>query len=50
MDVGLKKKYNVAKTVNIAMNPIENVSAWLYRVARNMIVGIVCGYCWVKFT
>lgn len=26
------------KTADAAMNPIENLSAWLYRVARNMIV------------
>jgi RNA polymerase sigma factor (sigma-70 family) len=28
------------KTVNTAMNPIENLSAWLYRVARNMIINL----------
>jgi RNA polymerase sigma factor (sigma-70 family) len=30
--------YQLVKTVNIALNPIENVSAWLYRVARNTII------------
>jgi RNA polymerase sigma factor (sigma-70 family) len=30
--------YQLIKTVNTAMNPIENVSAWLYRVARNTII------------
>ncbi|GHT72785.1 RNA polymerase subunit sigma-24 [Bacteroidia bacterium] len=30
--------YQLAKTVNTAMSPIENVSAWLYRVARNTII------------
>ncbi|GHT14206.1 RNA polymerase subunit sigma-24 [Bacteroidia bacterium] len=30
--------YQLTKTLNSAMNPIENVSAWLYRVARNMII------------
>jgi RNA polymerase sigma factor (sigma-70 family) len=30
--------YQLVKTVNTAMNPIEQVSAWLYRVARNMII------------
>ena len=28
----------LVKTVNSAMHPIEHVSAWLYRVARNMII------------
>jgi len=26
------------KTADAAMNPIENLSAWLYRVARNLII------------
>lgn len=30
--------YQFVKTVNTAMNPIEQVSAWLYRVARNTII------------
>jgi len=30
--------YQLVKTVNTALNPIENVSAWLYRVARNTII------------
>jgi RNA polymerase sigma factor (sigma-70 family) len=30
--------YQLAKTVQTAMNPIEHVSAWLYRVARNIII------------
>jgi RNA polymerase sigma factor (sigma-70 family) len=30
--------YQLAKAVNTAMNPIEQVSAWLYRVARNTII------------
>lgn len=30
--------YQLAKTVNGAMNPIEQMSAWLYRVARNTII------------
>ncbi|MDR2868493.1 MAG: sigma-70 family RNA polymerase sigma factor [Bacteroidales bacterium] len=30
--------YQLVKTVNSAMNPIEQVSAWLYRVANNMII------------
>ena len=30
--------YQLVKTVNIALNPIENVSAWLYRVALNTII------------
>ncbi|MDR0560192.1 MAG: sigma-70 family RNA polymerase sigma factor [Prevotellaceae bacterium] len=30
--------YQFVKTVNTAINPIENLSAWLYRVARNMII------------
>lgn len=31
--------YQLAKTVeNTAANPIEQVSAWLYRVARNLII------------
>jgi RNA polymerase sigma factor (sigma-70 family) len=30
--------YQLAKTVNTAMNPIEHVAAWLYRVARNAII------------
>jgi RNA polymerase sigma factor (sigma-70 family) len=30
--------YQFAKAVNSAMNPIEQVSAWLYRVTRNTII------------
>ncbi len=30
--------YQLIKTVDNAMNPIEQVSAWLYRVARNLII------------
>ena len=30
--------YQLIKTINIALNPIENVSAWLYRVTRNTII------------
>jgi RNA polymerase sigma factor (sigma-70 family) len=30
--------YQFLKTVENTMNPIENVSAWLYRVARNLII------------
>jgi RNA polymerase sigma factor (sigma-70 family) len=30
--------YQLTKTVNAAVNPIEEVAAWLFRVARNMIV------------
>ncbi|MDR1763672.1 MAG: sigma-70 family RNA polymerase sigma factor [Dysgonamonadaceae bacterium] len=30
--------YQLVKTINSAMSPIEQVSAWLYRVARNMII------------
>jgi len=30
--------YQLVKTVNIALNPIENIAAWLYRVARNTII------------
>jgi RNA polymerase sigma factor (sigma-70 family) len=30
--------YQLVKTVNTAMNPVEQVTAWLYRVARNMII------------
>jgi len=30
--------YQLVKAVNSAMNPIEHVSAWLYRVARNTII------------
>jgi RNA polymerase sigma factor (sigma-70 family) len=30
--------YQLVKTVNSAMNPVEQVSAWLYRVAQNMII------------
>jgi RNA polymerase sigma factor (sigma-70 family) len=30
--------YQLIKAVNGAMNPIEHVSAWLYRVARNTII------------
>lgn len=30
--------YQLVKTVDDAMNPIEHVSAWLYKVARNTII------------
>ena len=30
--------YQFLKTVKDSMNPIEQVSAWLYRVARNLII------------
>lgn len=30
--------YQLVKTANTAMNPIENVSAWLYKVARNTVI------------
>ena len=30
--------YQLIKTVESALNPIEQVSAWLYRVARNTII------------
>ena len=30
--------YQLVKTVENSMNPIEHVSAWLYRVARNLII------------
>jgi RNA polymerase sigma factor (sigma-70 family) len=30
--------YQLVKTVETALNPIENVSAWLYRVAKNTII------------
>jgi RNA polymerase sigma factor (sigma-70 family) len=30
--------YQLVKAVNGTMNPIEHVSAWLYRVARNTII------------
>lgn len=30
--------YQLVKTVNSVMNPIDNVSAWLYRVCRNRII------------
>jgi RNA polymerase sigma factor (sigma-70 family) len=30
--------YQLVKTVDTAMNPIEHVAAWLYRVARNTII------------
>jgi RNA polymerase sigma factor (sigma-70 family) len=30
--------YQFVRTVNTAMNPIEQVSAWLYRVTRNTII------------
>ena len=30
--------YQFLKTVDNTMNPIEQVSAWLYRVARNLII------------
>jgi len=30
--------YQFVKTVENTMNPIEQVSAWLYRVARNLII------------
>jgi RNA polymerase sigma factor (sigma-70 family) len=30
--------YQLVKTINTAMNPIEQMSAWLYRVTRNTII------------
>jgi RNA polymerase sigma factor (sigma-70 family) len=30
--------YQLLKTVNTTMNPIEHVSAWLYKVSRNTII------------
>ncbi|MDR2692566.1 MAG: RNA polymerase sigma factor [Dysgonamonadaceae bacterium] len=30
--------YQLSKTVNAAISPIEEVAAWLYRVARNTII------------
>jgi RNA polymerase sigma factor (sigma-70 family) len=30
--------YQLTKTVDIAVNPVEHASAWLYRVARNTII------------
>ncbi|MDR0419892.1 MAG: sigma-70 family RNA polymerase sigma factor [Prevotellaceae bacterium] len=30
--------YQLIKTINNTMNPIEHVAAWLYRVARNTII------------
>ncbi|MDR2835737.1 MAG: sigma-70 family RNA polymerase sigma factor [Bacteroidales bacterium] len=30
--------YQFTKAINIAINPIEHVSAWLYRVAHNTII------------
>jgi RNA polymerase sigma factor (sigma-70 family) len=30
--------YQLAKTTSLALNPIEHVSGWLYRVARNIII------------
>jgi RNA polymerase sigma factor (sigma-70 family) len=30
--------YQLAKTVQVALNPVEQVSAWLYRVAKNTII------------
>ncbi len=30
--------YQLVKTVDSALSPIEQVSAWLYRVARNLII------------
>ena len=30
--------YQLAKSVDNAMNPIENISAWLYRVTQNKII------------
>lgn len=30
--------YQLVKTVNTTMNPIEHVSAWLFKVARNTII------------
>jgi RNA polymerase sigma factor (sigma-70 family) len=30
--------YQFAKTVDAAMNPVEQVAAWLYRVTRNTII------------
>jgi len=33
--------YQFVKTVTIALNPVEQVSAWLYRVAKNTIINHV---------
>ncbi|GHV56693.1 RNA polymerase subunit sigma-24 [Bacteroidia bacterium] len=30
--------YQLVKTINTAIDPIERVSSWLYRVARNIII------------
>jgi RNA polymerase sigma factor (sigma-70 family) len=30
--------YQLSNAINITLNPIENVAAWLYRVARNTII------------
>jgi RNA polymerase sigma factor (sigma-70 family) len=30
--------YQLAKTVNVTISPVEEVAAWLYRVARNAII------------
>lgn len=30
--------YQLVKTINTTMNPIEHVSAWLYKVTRNTII------------
>jgi RNA polymerase sigma factor (sigma-70 family) len=30
--------YQLAKTVDAAISPVEEVAAWLYRVARNLII------------
>jgi RNA polymerase sigma factor (sigma-70 family) len=30
--------YQLVKTVNIAISPVEHVASWLYRVARNTII------------
>jgi RNA polymerase sigma factor (sigma-70 family) len=30
--------YQLVKTISAALNPIENISAWLYRVVRNTII------------
>lgn len=32
--------YQLVKTVDATLNPVEEVSAWLYRVARNMIINL----------
>jgi len=37
-DIAQDVFYQLVKAVNTTINPIENISAWLYRVAHNMII------------